>query len=75
MNLTTGDLIAGVWWEDTQKGYAAIYARGLRMKDGTPEVYADIDWPTVNRTIIERWSMKGLQRIKKLAWKLAEASL
>lgn len=29
------------------------------------------DWATINRAIIARWSMSGLERIKAKAWKLA----
>lgn len=27
------------------------------------------DWGVINRAIIERWSMSGLERVKTLAWK------
>jgi hypothetical protein len=26
------------------------------------------DWGQVNRAILDRWSMSGLERIKKMAW-------
>lgn len=29
----------------------------------------DADWPRVNRAILNRWSMAGLERVKKLAHK------
>ena len=32
----------------------------------------DPDWQTINRAILARWSMAGLERIKKKAWKLAK---
>ena len=28
-----------------------------------------VDWESVNKAIIERWSLSGLDYIKKLAWK------
>jgi hypothetical protein len=28
----------------------------------------DVDWATINRAIIRRWSVSGLERIKQLAW-------
>lgn len=28
----------------------------------------DVDWVTINRAIIRRWSVSGLERIKQLAW-------
>jgi hypothetical protein len=40
---------------------ALTYAFGLRQHD-------DVDWPTVNRAIVERWSMAGLDWIKTRAW-------
>lgn len=29
-----------------------------------------VEWPTVNRAIMDRWSMAGLKWIKTRAWKL-----
>jgi len=29
------------------------------------------DWSAINRAILDRWSMSGLERIKREAWKLA----
>lgn len=31
------------------------------------------DWPAVNRTIIDRWSLGALDRIKRAAWKRVRA--
>lgn len=44
-----------------QKVIAQTYA--LAIKSSYPT-----DWQRVNRAIIDRWSMAGLERIKKLAW-------
>jgi hypothetical protein len=33
----------------------------------------DADWPEVNRTIIDRWSLGALDRIKHAAWKRVNA--
>lgn len=30
----------------------------------------EVDWPTVNRAIINRWSVASLIRIKKVAWEI-----
>ena len=30
----------------------------------------DIDWPKVNKKIVERWSIDALRYIKNRAWKL-----
>lgn len=29
------------------------------------------DWSVINRAILDRWSMSGLERIKREAWKVA----
>ena len=44
-----------------QKQIAQTYALALRSSYKT-------DWAIVNAAIIERWSVSGLERIKKLAW-------
>ena len=44
-----------------QKQIAQTYALALRSTWPT-------DWQRVNSAIVKRWSMAGLQRIKKLAW-------
>lgn len=41
---------------------ALTYAFGLRQQD-------EVDWPKINRAIIERWSLSGLTWIKTEAWK------
>ena len=44
-----------------QRGIAQTYA--LAMRSSEP-----VDWPTVNAAIIDRWSVSGLYRIKRMAW-------
>ena len=44
-----------------QKQIAQSYALALRSSWPT-------DWAKVNKAIIERWSVAGLNRIKNLAW-------
>ena len=44
----------------TQKIIAQTYALGLKSSWPT-------DWVKVNKMIIERWSLSGLERIKKMA--------
>lgn len=65
--ISTAELMAGVT-EPThvQKDVAALYAVAIRCDVGIT------DWPTVNRAIIDRWSLAALKRIKELAWKAAE---
>lgn len=33
-----------------------------------------VDWASINQAIIDRWSVSGLKRVKKMAWKNMEAS-
>lgn len=44
-----------------QTQIAKIYALGLRSS-------WDTDWEQVNKMIIDRWSVAGLERIKQMAW-------
>ncbi len=46
-----------------QEEAAERYAVALR-----DEYRASVDWSAVNDTIIDRWSISGLERVKKLAW-------
>lgn len=46
----------------TQTSVAMSYALALRNKN------IDVDFGEINRMIINRWSVSGLERIKKLAW-------
>lgn len=43
-----------------QKQIAMTYAMGLRSRE-------NVNWYEVNRAIVNRWSMAGLIRIKRLA--------
>lgn len=45
----------------TQKQIAQTYALALRSQEPT-------DWKAANEAIIKRWSVSGLERIKKMAW-------
>ena len=49
--------------EIKQKSVALTYALAIRSREVT-------DWEAVNKAIIDRWSASGLDRIKKMAWKL-----
>lgn len=51
----------------TRKDVAALYAVALRMGP-----FVAVDFPTVNRMIVNRWSVSGLKWIKKLAWEAIE---
>lgn len=45
----------------TQRQIAQTYRLALQSSYPT-------DWAEVNRMIIERWSLSGLERVKKMAW-------
>ncbi len=45
----------------TQKQIAQTYALAIRSSWPT-------DWAAVNAMIVQRWSVKALERIKKMAW-------
>lgn len=47
-----------------QTDIALTYA--LAMRSAAAGVW-EADWPRVNRAILNRWSMAGLERVKKLA--------
>lgn len=48
-----------------QKQIAQTYrlAMDAHHRHGEP-----VDWTAINTAIIERWSLKGLERVKSLAW-------
>lgn len=48
----------------TRDDVAITYAFGLRQPD-------DVDWPTVNHAILDRWSPYALRYIKEKAWRIA----
>jgi hypothetical protein len=51
--------------EATQKDIALTYAMALKSySQGADKP----DWEAINGAILARWSMSGLERIKKLAW-------
>jgi hypothetical protein len=63
-------------WEDEFLSF--LNSKKFRQKDAAKEysslIFAsvvlgnNIDWPKINRAIINRWSTSGLKRIKKMAW-------
>ena len=48
----------------TRDDVALTYAFAIRQQAG-------MDWPVVNRAVVERWSLSALRYIKERAWKLA----
>jgi hypothetical protein len=58
--------------EATQKDIALTYAMAIKSAsqgDDRP------DWPTINRAILDRWSMSGLERIKKRAFDILSGKI
>lgn len=51
--------------EFKQKDIALTYAMAIKSKH---EGADDFEWGPINEAIIARWSMSGLERIKKRAW-------
>lgn len=49
--------------EIKQRSVALTYALAIRS-------HGETDWEKVNQAIITRWSRAGLERIKKMAWKI-----
>jgi hypothetical protein len=47
----------------TRRDVALTY--GLAIRSGKERV----DWPKVNRAIVDRWSLSALEWIKDFAWK------
>lgn len=47
----------------TRDEVALSYALAIRK-------HTDVDWPTVNQAILERWSPYALRYVKTEAWKL-----
>ena len=55
-----------------QRQIALSYALAIKSagaKADTP------DWPKINRAIIERWSMSGLERVKKMAFDICQGKV
>lgn len=58
--------------ECTQKDLALTYAMAIKSE----AQHADKpDWPTINKAIIGRWSMSGLERIKKRAFDILSGKI
>lgn len=47
----------------TRRQVALTYGLAMRSQDR-------VDWGTVNRAIVDRWSLSALDWIKQFAWKL-----
>ena len=66
MNDETNNLLREIVRLDKkQKDIAVLYA-------GAIEINSLIDWEAVNHAITVRWSKSGLERVKRMAWRLLE---
>lgn len=50
--------------QSTQKDIAFTYAMAIKSKAQGADTP---DWPMINKAILARWSMSGLERVKKRA--------
>ncbi len=50
----------------TQKQISLTYAMAIVSEHAGVD---RPDWPRINGSIADRWGLKGLERVKKLAWK------
>jgi hypothetical protein len=50
----------------SQREVAQTYRLAMASQDAG--VDTEINWGTINQAIIDRWSLSGLERIKKMAW-------
>lgn len=64
--MTTADAEQALSVAVNRADAARVYALCLRAPFA-------INWATLNRVILNRWSMSGLKYVKALAWKLAQA--
>lgn len=58
--------------EATRKDVALTYAMSIKSEaDGADKP----DWPTINKAILSRWSMSGLEYIKKRAFDILSGKI
>jgi len=55
-----------------RRDVALTYAFGVRQTGAVYGTTEQIDWPKVNRAIIDRWSLSALKWIKEEAWAYVE---
>lgn len=55
----------------TQHEVVVAYSSWLDLKEGLLMPSHEVDWPVVNREIVQRFGFGGLKKIKKQAWHLA----
>jgi hypothetical protein len=65
---TVGDLLKYEIAHGTQRSVAVLYAMHL-----IPMLEDNGFWAPINEAIKTRWSIKGLERVKKMAWEINDA--
>ena len=70
MYITIGDpenqILREIKEGHTQKSITLTYAFCIR------DHQHNVNWTRINKAIIKRWSMSGLNNVKRIAWKLIE---
>jgi hypothetical protein len=56
----------------TQKHVALTYAMAIKSEHDKAD---KPDWKAINGAILSRWSMSGLEHIKRRAWKILEGKV
>lgn len=54
----------------TQAKIVPLYAAEIRRQ--SPALLMGKNWKVINDAIVSRWSVRGLERIKKEAWRLVD---
>lgn len=67
--MTTDEMISLIVKAKRREDVVAPYAQCLLDIDS---VEAAVDWPSVNRAIMRRWTEAALLYIKRRAWAMAE---
>jgi hypothetical protein len=63
----TGTIIRAVEAGLPQKEIGWDYGQAMRSEAAGVD---NPDWSAINGAILKRWKMSGLERIKKIAWKI-----
>lgn len=57
------------WPQTTRKSVGLTYAMAMKSQaQGADKP----DWPTINNAILKRWGHRGLETVKRRAWRLIE---
>ena len=66
---TTDTIIEEIALDIPRKSVALTYAMLMRSQGRGGD---RPDWPRINKAIIEKWGLVGLEAVKKRAWRLIE---